>query len=510
MSTLFQRKTAMILALSASLAATLIVLAFDSDLRERLGTTYWILGLAIIGSILLVMAGYVWDRTLIEKLREINHTARTQTDQVETGSDEPVEVFDDEFSQDPDEIIGLARQIERMAQTLQKVEASYRGVVEDQVDLICRYRADGKLTFVNAAYAKFHGKKRPQLLGQRIPLFDLGYPKRDFQGDLPEMTTFELELMSSESRSISFNWTHRAIKSPNGTILEYQGVGHDISARKEAETALVQAKEAAESADRAKSEFLAVVSHEVRTPINAVIGFARLLRETSPNADQLEYISNIHQSGITLESLIADILDVSRLEAGQIKVKQTPFSFRDCMEEISNHFNPIARSTGLKFTLTVDPNVPVILNGDHARMRQILLKIIGNSVKFTEQGSIKVSVTCARGEETLAENLRRLRLFFTVTDTGIGIPAGRVAELFKPFNQLDSSSTRRRGGTGLGLVISKRLCELMGGAISVDSVPNQGSTFRFSLAMTYQKGDSRPPILVLPPNSRLTPSPSAA
>jgi|GEM_PF-670186 len=510
MGILFQRKTAMILALSASLATTLIVLAFDSDLRERLGTTYWILGLAIIGSILLVMAGYVWDRTLIEKLREINKTARTHTDQIETGSDEPVEVFDDEFSQDPDEIIGLARQIERMAQTLQKVEASYRGVVEDQVDLICRYRADGKLTFVNAAYAKFHGKKRPQLLGQRIPLFDLGYPKRDFQGDLPEMTTFELELISSESRSISFNWTHRAIKSPNGTILEYQGVGHDISARKEAETALVQAKEAAESADRAKSEFLAVVSHEVRTPINAVIGFAKLLRETGLNPDQLEYISNIHQSGITLETLITDILDVSRLEAGQIEVKQTPFSLRDSMEDISNHFNPIAHSTGLAFTLTVDPNVPVILNGDHARMRQILMNIVGNSVKFTEQGSIEVSVTCARGEEILEENLRRLRLFFTVTDTGIGIPSDRVAELFKPFSQLDSSSTRRRGGTGLGLVISKRLCELMGGAISVDSVPNQGSTFRFSLSMTYQKGDSKPPILARTTNPALTPSPSAA
>ena len=510
MGALFQRKTAMILALSASLAITLIVLAFDTDLRDRLGTTYWLLGLAIIGSILLVMAGYVWDRTLMDKLRAINKTARTQTEQIETDTDQPIEAFDEEFNQDPDEIIGLARQIERMAQTLQKVEASYRGVVEDQVDLICRYRADGKLTFVNAAYAKFYGKKRAKLLGQRIPLFDLGYPKRDFQGGLPEVTTFELQLNNSDDETISFTWTHRAIKSPNGTILEYQGVGHDISVQKEAEAALVQAKDAAESADRAKSEFLAVVSHEVRTPINAVIGFSKLLRETNVSSDQIEYITNIHQSGITLETLITDILDVSRLEAGQIEVKQTPFALRDSMEDISSHFTQVARNSGLAFSLNVDPSVPVILNGDHARMRQILMNIIGNAVKFTEQGSVEVAVNCALGETTLEDNLRKIRLFFTVTDTGIGIPSSRVTELFKPFSQLDSSSTRRRGGTGLGLVISKRLCELMGGAISVDSVPNQGSTFRFSLAMTYQKGDSKPPINAPSTNPGLSPTPSTA
>jgi PAS domain S-box-containing protein len=509
MGALFQRKTAMILALSMSLAATLIVLALDSDLRERLGTTYWLLGLAIIGSILLVMAGYVWDRTLMDRLRVINNSARTQTEQVEAESGRSAPL-DEEFTQDPDEIIGLARQIERMAQTLQKVEASYRGVVEDQVDLICRYRADGRLTFVNAAYADFFGKKRAQLIGQRIPLFDLGYPTRDFQGNLPEMTTFELDLANSENESICFTWTHRAIKSPNGTILEYQGVGHDISARKQAEAALVQAKDAAESADRAKSEFLAVVSHEVRTPINAVIGFSKLLKETGLNADQIEYVTNIHQSGVTLETLITDILDVSRLEAGQIEVKQTPFSLRDSMDDISEHFTRVASGSGLNFSLKVDPNVPVILNGDHARMRQILMNIIGNAVKFTEQGSIEVSVACARSEESTIENLRKIRLFFTVTDTGIGIPPTRVAELFKPFSQLDSSSTRRRGGTGLGLVISKRLCELMGGAISVDSVPNQGSTFRFSLALTYQKGDSKPPILTSGKSPTLAPSPSVA
>ena len=145
MQALFQRKTAMILALAFSLAATLVVRAFDANLRDRLGTTYWLLGLAIIGSILLVLAGYVWDRTLMDRLREIKRTAGEQSKAVESKEGPANPPIDDDFPQEQDEIIGLARQIERMAQNLQKVEASYRGIVEDQVDLICRYRADGML-----------------------------------------------------------------------------------------------------------------------------------------------------------------------------------------------------------------------------------------------------------------------------------------------------------------------------------------------------------------------------
>ena len=510
MNALFQRKTAMILALAFSLSATLIVLALDDNLRDRLGTTYWLLGLAIIGSILLVLAGYVWDRTLMDRLREIKRTAGEQSkvaEEREGSADRPI---DDDFPQDQDEIIGLARQIERMAQNLQKVEASYRGIVEDQVDLICRYRADGTITFVNSAYAKFFGKRRNELIGKPFPVIALGYPKRDFQGNLPDKASFEVDLNALDGEAASFLWTHRAIKSQSGTLLEFQAVGHDIGARKAAEVALVKAKEAAESADRAKSEFLAVVSHEIRTPINAVIGFAKLLRESPLTDDQLEYVANIHASGVTLETLIADILDVSRLEAGQIDMKQTPFALRDSMQELQSHFGIPARDAGLDFSIKVDPSVPVILNGDQARLRQVLMNVVGNALKFTEKGSISVNVSCARGASIPHTDLRHLRLFISVTDTGIGIPADRVKDLFKPFSQLDSSSTRRRGGTGLGLVISKRLCELMGGAISVESTPGQGSTFRFSFALTYQKGDSHPPLPFSDSSPSFTPKPNPA
>ena len=348
-------------------------------------------------------------------------------------------------------------------------------------------------------------------MGQRFKVFDLGYPTRDFQGNLPDRATFEVDLNHAVSNeAMSYQWTHRAIKSSQGDVLEYQAVGHDISDRKAAEAALIAAKEAAESADRAKSEFLAVVSHEVRTPINAVIGFSKLLKETPLSADQTEYATNIHQSGITLEGLIADILDVSRLEAGQLKIEQSPFALRESVQDLTNHFKPIAQNSGLSFSFKVDPGVPIIVNGDQTRLRQVLMNVIGNAIKFTEHGRVDVAITCARSAEVDADMLCKLRLFVEVADTGIGIPSHRIKELFKPFNQMDASSTRRRGGTGLGLVISKRLCELMGGAISVDSVPGQGSTFRFSLSLTYQKGDSEPPLAHPKANPDLPTSPAVA
>ena len=494
----------MILALAFSLALALIALSIDTDLRERLGQSYWVVGLAITGSILLVLAGYVWDRTLIERLRQINEAARQKAEIVA----EPAPDLDPELEASGpghDEIIGLARQIERMAQSLQKVEASYRGIVEDQVDLICRYRADdGRLTFVNAAMARFFGKKRQELVGQRLPLLDLGYPKRDSQGAIPETSSFELDLNDTLGRTVSLLWTNRAIKSNTGETLEYQAVGHDITLRREAEATLVRAKEAAESADRAKSEFLAVVSHEIRTPINGIIGFTKLLRETSLTSDQREYVEMIQNSGATLESLITDILDLSRIEAGRIEISHSPFALRDCVQEVIARFLPKARAAGLELEVRIDPGVPVIVNGDEARIRQILSNLLGNAIKFTERGSIAVTLTCIRGDDIPGTDRRRLRLFFAVNDTGIGIAADKLRALFKPFSQVDTSSTRRRGGTGLGLVIAKRLCELMGGAISVESREGEGSTFRFSLALDYEKGDSQPPMPLPRPDVRAT------
>ena len=478
------RKTFFILALAASLVIALIAVVVkvvtDEELQERLGTTYYVLALAIIGSVLLVLTGYVWDRTLMQRLRSLRTTVSVPVAEHEPEHAEPVS--------DHDEIIGLARNIERMAQALQKTEASYRGIVEDQVDLICRYRHDGKLTFVNSAYAQAFGRKRNELMGQPFPLL---VPESAI-GDEPY--TFERELDFPDGRKRWLMWTQRAIKDDSGTTLEYQAVGHDITLRKEAEAALLHAKEAAEAADRAKSEFLAIVSHEIRTPINGVIGFAQILADSPLSPEQREQVAIIKSSGQALEKLIADILDLSKIEAGKIEIESAPFGLHRSVEEVIAFFQPRARASALTLTANIDPDVPQIVNSDEARLRQILTNLIGNALKFTERGSITIHVSCMRGEPVSMRDTRRaLRLFFSVADTGIGIPAEKISKLFKPFSQVDSSSERRRSGTGLGLIISKRLCELMGGSISVDSKAGEGTTFRFSLLADYEKGDTNVP-----------------
>ena len=483
-----RRKTILIFSLAFALLVSLAGIITQETVQAQLGQSYYIICLSLIGCILIVVAGYVWDRSLTIKLREINTTARAKA----ASEAVPETLIEAPLEDAHDEVIGLAKQIERMAQSLQKVEASYRAIVEDQLDLICRYRADGKLTFVNGAYARFVGKKRQELIGQKFTLHELGFPARDFQGKLPESASFEHELVSSDSKPVTHLWTHRAIKDPEGNIMEFQAVGHDITVRKEAEAALLRAKDAAESADRAKSEFLAVVSHEIRTPINGVIGFTKLLRDTPLSAEQRNFVDMIGSSGLTLEALISDILDMSKIEAGKIEIDHAPFALRRTVEEVIMFFTPKARAAGLFLEARIDQDVPQMVNGDANRLRQILVNLVGNAIKFTESGGVTVSLSCGRGGIIPGSSRRELRLFFGVTDTGIGIPAEKLSQLFRPFSQVDTSPARRRGGTGLGLIISKRLCELMGGAISVESEASKGSTFRFTVRADYERsGDTQ-------------------
>jgi PAS domain S-box-containing protein len=469
------RKTILIFSLTLSLVAALIAIALQEDLRERLGTTYWVQGLAIIGCVLLVLSGYVWDRSLLDRVKHLQRTANVQGD--EDAGDET----------DHDEIIGLARKIDRMAKSLQNVEASYRGIVEDQVDLICRYRSDGRLTFVNAAYARGFGRKRAELTGTPFPFHDA----LTMDSDSPAM--FERELDLPNGKRVWLQWTQRAIKDAGGELLEYQAVGHDITERREAEAALLSAKEAAEEADRAKSEFLAMVSHEIRTPINGVIGFARLLADSSLTPAQRENVAMIHSSGLALEKLIGDILDLSKIEAGKVEIEHTAFSPQRCVEEVCAFFADQARAAALKLEFHIDPGVPQLVKGDSSRVRQILVNLVGNALKFTERGSIVVRLSCSRDEQAEKSSRPLTRLFFAVSDTGVGIAPEKLRLLFQPFTQVDSSARRRREGTGLGLLISKRLCELMGGTISVDSRAGEGSTFRFSVLTEYHASDTPVP-----------------
>jgi PAS domain S-box-containing protein len=474
-----RRKTVFILALALTLVIALITVIVDEELRARLGETYWLISLIIVACVLVVLSGYAFDLSVQQKLKTLRAASVAPfAGDDGTGSDDG----------NPDEIMGLARNIERMAQSLQKVEANYRGIVEDQVDLICRFRPDGRLTFVNGAYARVFGGKRGDFTGKAFPPFTPGTAMAG------ETYTFERELVLPDQKRLWMLWTQRAIRDGNGAVIEYQAVGHDITLRKETEATLLRAKEAAEAADRAKSEFLAVVSHEIRTPINGVIGFAKMLQDTPLTADQREQLAMIHTSGLTLENLITDILDLSKIEAGKFEIEHSAFVLPRCVEDVCNFFAPQARSAGLSLSLMIEPGVPPIINGDETRVRQILTNLIGNAVKFTEQGGVKVHVSAAASEAMPDGIHHRVRVFFAVSDTGIGIPAEKIGELFRPFMQVDASSKRRRGGTGLGLVISKRLCDVMGGTVSVDSRAGEGSTFRFSIIADYDKRDVEVPV----------------
>lgn len=457
------RKTILILGLTLALVLSLIALVVQEDVREKLGPLFYVLGFAITGCVLLVLAGYVWNQALMKGLKSLQETASHTASEPEPNEDT-----------EQDEIIGLARKIEQMARNLQKIEASYRGIVEDQVDLICRYRPDGKLTFVNGAYARAFGRKRIELIGQPFPILDAGRINRE------DNVTHEQAFLHPDGRNLWLVWTQRAIKDNTGQTLEFQAVGHDITERKEAEAALHRAKEAAEAADRAKSEFFAVISHEIRTPINGIIGFSDILADTALTAEQREAVDLIRTSGQALGTLVADILDFSKIESGRVELEHQPFSLTHCVEEVCAFFAPQVRVSRLTLEHRIDPDVPAIVIGDAARIRQILTNLVGNAVKFTPRGSVTVAVACTR---IPAEPGSRssVRLFFTVTDTGVGIPADTIKRLFLPFSQVDVSAQRRREGTGLGLAISKRLCELMGGSISAESRAGEGSTFRFTL-----------------------------
>jgi len=468
-----KRKTTFVLFLVCALITAWVVIITDKQVRDHLGSTLYIIGFAITGCMILVLAGYAWNQELVKTLKSMHDT----TDSVRL---EDAPVAGDES--DSDEIIGLARKIERMARSLQQVEASYKGIVEDQPDLICRYKNDGKMTFVNGAYARAVNRKRPELVGIDFPYFTPGAAIAD------EPYTFETEMPFNDGRRLWIRWTQRAIKDDERNTMEYQAVGHDITERKEAEAALLRAKEAAEAADRAKSEFLAIVSHELRTPINAIIGFSKMLSSSTLTLDQREQVEMINSSGLALEKIIADILNLSKIDSGKIDIEHAPFSLRMCVQDICAFFAPKARSLALALDSKVDAGVPEIVNSDESRIRQILTNLIGNALKFTERGGVSLEVSCARGEPVEPGSNRRVaRLFFAVKDTGIGIPTDKLDHLFLPFSQVDTSSTRRRGGTGLGLIISKRLCELMGGTISVESRPNEGSTFRFSILTDFEE-----------------------
>jgi PAS domain S-box-containing protein len=352
---------------------------------------------------------------------------------------------------------------------VREAEERARSLLEAQGDLIVRRDAQGLITYANDAFCALVDKPRGELIGKPAELTVLEQGAVAVLGD--GTRTHDQKIACSDAtRWIA--WREVAVRSDEGT--ETQGVGRDVTDRVEAERALGAARDQAEAASRAKSRFLAMVSHEIRTPLNGMLGMSDLLLDTQLSPEQRTYAKAAKTSGETLLSLIEEVLDFSKIEAGRLDLKARPFALGAMVEEVVELLAPRAQAKGIEIASFVDERLPATLIGDAARLRQVLLNLAGNAIKFTEHGGVAVIVE-ATGQD---DDIR-----FVERDTGIGLKAEDQARIFLDFEQADGSSTRKYSGTGLGLAISKRIVERMDGHIAVESLPGAGATFSVTLPL---------------------------
>ncbi|MBW2465709.1 MAG: response regulator, partial [Deltaproteobacteria bacterium] len=283
-------------------------------------------------------------------------------------------------------------------------------------------------------------------------------------------------------------------RDENGVPLRIDGVTYDLTEKIEIQDQLTKTKEEAEAANRAKSTFLANMSHEIRTPMNAITGLTNLALQTKLSAKQKDYLSKIDGSANSLLQIINDILDFSRIEAGKLEMESVDFNLNEVLKKMANLTVLKAEEKGIELIFQIANDVPLGLRGDSLRLEQVLINLVNNAVKFTEKGEILVATELIKVEPEL------VRLRFCVRDTGIGMTREQVSSLFQPFSQADSSTTRKYGGSGLGLTISKKLVEMMHGEITVDSEPGVGSTFNFTADFGRAAREVRQKTYQLPPN----------
>jgi PAS domain S-box-containing protein len=371
----------------------------------------------------------------------------------------------------------LEQIVEERTESLRKLTRT----VEQTGSSILVTDRDGTIEFVNPAFTTTTGYSNEEAIGQTPRLLRSGRTPAEVYEEMWSAIlsgrTWQGELFNRKKDG-TFYWefaTVSPIRDNEGRITHFVAIKEDITARKQAEAELVQARERAEAASQAKGAFLANMSHEIRTPMNGVIGMIGLLLDTPLTPVQRGFAETVRNSAESLLIIVNDILDFSRIEAGKLTLEEVEFDLRTALEDIAEFLAVRIQEKGLAFACVVDRDVPTWVSGDPMRLRQVLTNLIGNAIKFTKAGEIAVWV---KKESNLPAGIA---VRFDVEDTGIGIPQDRVSALFQPFTQADPSHSRIHGGSGLGLAISKRLVEVMGGEIDLESREGKGSRFSFTV-----------------------------
>jgi len=380
----------------------------------------------------------------------------------------------------------LQLEVNERKQAEVKLQSSLRELEDlkfalDQHCNVSRTDEEGIITFVNERFCSISKFSHDELMGKNHRVVNSGHHPKEFFGELwrtiKSGQSWKAEV-KNRAKDGGLFWSDTTIVpfcDTQGKPFQYIAIRTDITSLKRIEEELRRAKDVAEQASRAKSEFLANMSHEIRTPLNGIMGMTDLALETELSREQREYLETVKTSSDSLLTVINDILDFSKIEAGKIDLEVADFDVRDSLETTLKTLAVRADEKGLELLCEVAPEVPEVVRGDVTRLKQVVLNLVGNAIKFTNQGEVAVRV------QVEAEDGRDLVLRFTVSDTGIGIAEDKREKIFDPFAQADTSTTRKYGGTGLGLTISVRLVRMMGGKIWVESEEGRGSHFHFTV-----------------------------